>query len=261
MASFSLRAAAVAVACLSASPAVLAWGQTGHRITGAIAEHYLSPSAKLQIEDILAGETLAEASTYPDEMKSNPAEFWKKVASPYHYVTVPAGKVYADVGAPESGDAVTALAMFAKMVKDPKTTLEEKQLALRFIVHIIGDLHQPLHAGNGTDRGGNQAKVKFFGEESNLHSVWDSGLIDKQQLSYSEMANWLSAKITATQFRQWRNAEPTVWIAESTAIRDTIYPQSPEISWDYQYQNLPVLKQRLQQGGVRIAVYLNQLFK
>ena len=87
-------------------------------------------------------------------MRSNPEHFWQEVAGPFHYVTIPEGKTYAEVGAPDEGDSVTALAQFRKVLLDPKASREQKQLALRFTVHIIGDLHQPLHAGNGTDRGG-----------------------------------------------------------------------------------------------------------
>ncbi|MEO9944955.1 MAG: S1/P1 nuclease [Paraglaciecola sp.] len=239
----------------------LSWGQIGHRVTGAIAENYLTAEAKLAIAKILPNETLAEASTWPDEMRSNPSEFWKKTAGPYHYVTIPDGKTYGEVGAPEQGDGFSALQAFTKQLKSDKTTIEQKQLALRFIIHIIGDLHQPFHAGNGTDRGGNDVKLKFFWQDSNLHRVWDSGLIDSQQLSYTEWSAILLAKISKQQAQQWMDVDPHIWIAESAKLRAKLYPDSDEISWDYQYQNLPIVKERLQMGGVRIAAYLNELFK
>jgi len=238
-----------------------AWGQTGHRITGAIAEQYLTDEAKAAVKKLLPNESLAEASTYADENRSNPDEFWQKEAGAYHYVTVPKGKHYHEVGAPEKGDAVTALKKFSTMVKDNTATLKERQRALRFIVHIIGDLHQPLHAGNGTDKGGNDLKLEFFWEQSNLHRVWDSGLIDRRQLSYTEWTNWLSEKITPEQVAAWNTLDPLVYIAESSAIRDSIYPESERLSWDYLYQHLPTATLRLQEGGVRIAAYLNDLFK
>jgi hypothetical protein len=151
--------------------------------------------------------------------------------------------------------------MFAKQLKSTQTSFAEKQLALRFIVHIIGDLHQPFHAGNGLDKGGNDVKLKFFWEDSNLHRVWDSGLIDGQKLSYTEWTKILSRKISEQQANQWMEVDPKVWIAESAKIRASVYPENDKLSWDYQYQNLPIVKQRLQMGGVRIAAYLNALFK
>jgi hypothetical protein len=118
-----------------------------------------------------------------------------------------------------------------------------------------------LHAGNGTDKGGNDVNVEFFWDDSNLHRVWDSGLIDRRQLSYTEWTNWLSEKITPEQSAAWNTIDPLVYIAESVAIRDTIYPETERLSWDYLYQHLPTATERLQEGGVRIAAHLNDLFK
>lgn len=259
------KAAAIAVvAALSSAISLPAfgWGQTGHRVTGAIAQRHLNADAQAQIAAILPNETLAEASTWPDEMRSNPSEFWRRTASPWHYVTVPEHKHYDEVGAPEEGDAYTALVNFTKTLKDPKASLEDKQLALRFIVHIIGDLHQPLHAGNGTDKGGNDVKVRFFWQDSNLHRVWDSQLLDQRQLSFTEWTNWLDAKITQDDIDAWGSADAKVWIKESTQIRDTIYPKDAnKMSYDYLYDNLPIAKKRLQQAGIRMAAYLNKVFK
>lgn len=256
-------AAVVAAASISlASAPVLGWGQTGHRITGAIAEHYLSPAARAAIDDLLPYESLAEASTYADEMRSSPSPFWQKQAGPWHYVTVPKGKAYADADIPEVGNAVTALENFASDLRNPNASRAQKQLALRFIIHIIGDLHQPLHAGNGTDRGGNDVKVRFFWEDSNLHRVWDSQMLDRRQLSFSEWTDQLNRKITPEQIKAWHTTDPEVWIAESIAIRDTVYPEDANnMSWQYLYDHLPTAKQRLQQGGIRMALYLNEVFE
>ena len=251
----------IAAVTAAVSFQAFSWGQTGHRVTGAISEQYLSPAAQQSIAALLKNESLAEASTYADSMRAHPSEFWQKTANPWHYVNVFDGKKYADVAPPPEGNAVTALEMFSKQLKSKQTSFADKQRALRFIVHIIGDLHQPFHAGNGKDRGGNDVKLKFFWEDSNLHRVWDSGLIDKQQLSYTEWAQILSSKISAHQVKQWKEVDPTVWIAESAKLRAGLYPESDKLSWDYQYQSLPIVKQRLQMAGVRIAAYLNDLFQ
>ena len=254
-----LRVALLALVALLPS-AALAWGATGHRITGALAEPLLSASAQAAVMDILGPETLAEAATWADEQRSNPAPFWQDVAGPWHYVTVPAGMDYADVGAPEEGDAFSALTRFAATLKDPDATPQARRLALRFAVHVIGDLHQPLHAGNGTDRGGNDERVTWFREPSNLHRVWDSSIINGQELSYSEWVQWLSARLTPAQIELWMDADPEVWIAESTELRDGIYPQQSDIGWRYQFDHIASVRQRLTQGGVRIAAWLNLVF-
>lgn len=211
---------------------------------------------------ILASETMAEASNWPDLMRSDSSESWQRTANPWHYVTVPGGKTYAEAGAPPEGDAVTALQRFSATVRDPKASLADKQLALRFIIHIVGDLHQPLHAGNGTDKGGNDARVTFEGRSTNLHSVWDAGLVDDEQLSYSETTDWLDARIAPATVKAWSVTDPKVRIAESTALRDQVYPRDGQRSLSYRYinENKQRMERRLEQGGIRLAAYLNELF-
>ena len=255
-------AATAAFVVLGAVPGTaFAWGKTGHRVIGAIAERAMSEKARQGVKSILGTEGLPEASTWPDFMRSSPEPFWQKTAGPLHYVTVPAGKTYADVGAPSEGDAVTGLAMFAKVVRHRRAPLAERQRALRFIIHIVGDLHQPLHAGNGTDKGGNEVKVTWFGKPTNLHAVCDTDLVDDEQLSFTEYADRLYPRITHELARQWRDPNPLAWIAESAAIRETIYPTSPDLSFSYVFAQRATVEQRLEQGGVRLATYLDQLFQ
>jgi hypothetical protein len=250
----------LAVALLAASPA-LAWGQTGHRVTGAIADGFLGPKARAGMLEILGTESAAEASTWPDFMRSSPDSFWQKTASPWHYVTVPPGRTYDQVGPPPEGDALTALARFSATVRNPKAPLAERQLALRFIIHIVGDLSQPLHVGNGKDRGGNQVKVSFFGKPTNLHSVWDNDLIDSEGLAYSEWRAWLVAAATPEQLRSWSSADPKQWVADSAAERDRVYPAGTELGYAYIFEHRDRLRRQLTKGGLRMAAYLNALFE
>lgn len=255
-----LRPTLIAVSLAISTPA-FAWGAIGHRITGAIADENLSGLARANVRILLGSEDLAEAAIWPDDQKSNPADFWQKQASPWHYVTVREGEEYRPSDAPAEGDAMTALTKFTATLRDPKSSMDEKRLALRFIVHIIGDLHQPLHAGGGNDRGGNDFKVTWFGKSTNLHSVWDSAMIEQRSLSHSEYAGWLSRAITPEQIVAWNDASPASWIRESIALRKTIYPAELALSWDYAYQHRVELDDRLKQGGVRIAAYLNWVFE
>ncbi len=241
------------------SPA-MAWGPTGHRVTGAIAEANLSGVARAHVHQILGNESLAEASTWPDEMRADPSEFWQKTASPWHYVTVPAGVGYSVALAPPQGDAVTALTRFTATLRDPKAGMDDKRLALRFIVHIIGDLHQPLHAGRPGDHGGNDIAVTWFGKPTNLHAVWDSAMIDDRLLSWTEQTAWLERRITPEQIIAWSDVRPATWINESAALRETIYPTDPKLSWDYTWKYRQTINDRLSMGGVRIAAYLNWVF-
>jgi len=238
-----------------------AWGPIGHRVTGAIADENLGGVARANVKILLGTEDLAEAATWPDDMKSDPANFWQKTASPWHYVTVREGDDYKGSDAHAEGDAMTALTRFTATLRDPKASPDDKRLAFRFIVHIIGDLHQPLHAGGGNDRGGNDVKVTWFGRSTNLHSVWDSVMIEQRSLSYSELAGWLSRSITPAQVIAWNHRDPSVWLHESIALRKTIYPTDPNLSWDYAYQHRAELDDRLKHAGIRIAAYLNWVFE
>jgi hypothetical protein len=118
----------------------------------------------------------------------------------------------------------------------------------------------PLHAGYTEDKGGNDVKLLYRGQQTNLHSLWDTGLIESQNLSYSELAGFLAPKITRRQVREWSGHDPIVWINEDVAVRDSLYPQGDQVTNLYVWQHLPLVKQRLSQGGVRIASYLNWIW-
>jgi nuclease S1 len=267
-----LLAAAAVAALLSAAPA-FAWGKTGHRVVAAIADTQLSGLARAHVKEILGGaESLDEAATWPDEMRSDPAPFWQKTATPWHYVTLN-GIIYDH--APSEGDALEALGHFRSVLQDPKASLADKQLALRFVVHLVGDLHQPLHVGKCCDRGANDVKVSWFGKPTNLHAVWDSQLVDDEQLSFTELAAKLERHTSAQDVIDWWDINPRDWISESGEIRDTLYPRPaaktakakkgkgpalPELSYAYVYKFTPVMERRLQQAGVRLAAYLNDIF-
>ena len=120
-------------------------------------------------------------SNWADEIKSDPN--WE-IANDWHWCTIPDGKLYEKDK--HSGKAVEKVNDFISVLKNKKSTKEDRQIALKFLIHLIGDLHQPMHVGNGIDRGGNDIKLKWFNAPTNLHRIWDSDLINLQELSYSE---------------------------------------------------------------------------
>lgn len=265
-----VTAAAAAIALIP-SPA-LAWGKTGHRVVAAIADAQLSGLARAHIKEILgSAESLDEAANWPDEMRSAPTQFWQKTATPWHFVTLN-GVLYDH--APSEGDALEALQRYTATLRDPNASLADKQLALRFVVHLVGDLHQPLHVGKCCDKGGNEVKVKWFGRDLNLHSVWDSALVDDEQLSFTEMTAKLQRHMSNDDVIAWWDINPREWISESAQIRETLYPATrpkgakgkkgepavPELSYAYVYKFTPVMEQRLKQAGVRLAAYLNAVY-
>ena len=266
-------AALLALSALAAAPAA-AWGPVGHRITAQIAQDNVSGQTRARIAQILGHEELPEAATWPDEQRSNPDAFWQTTSYPWHFVTLPVGQAPEHLDHPSEGDAETALESFTAVLRDPAASPEDKARALRFVVHIVGDLHQPLHVGKPGDRGGNDVKVKWFDDPvvQNLHWVWDEGMIRRQELSFSEYAARLEARMTAEQVVAWWNVEPDAWMAESAALRDRIYPAPSErdgagtpeapfvMRYWYPYEWTPEMELRLQQSGIRIAAYLDWVF-
>jgi len=266
------RLAFVLALTVSAAPAS-AWGPVGHRITAQIAQDNVSGHTRARIEQIIGGEELPEAATWPDDQRSNPAPFWQETASPWHFVTLPPGQAAEQLEHPPEGDALTALQAYTATLRDPAASAEDKATALRFVVHIVGDLHMPLHVGRPGDRGGNDVRVQWFDlPQQNLHWVWDEGIILKQQLSFSEYAERLERRMTPAEVVEWWNVEPAVWMDESAALRDRLYPATSEeaglgtrespvrLSWQYAYDWTPSTELRLQQAGVRLAAYLDWVF-
>ena len=177
---------------------VLGWGKTGHRITGKIAETYLTKNAKTQIKKLMGHHDLSRMSNWADEIKSDPD--WK-IANDWHWCTIPDGESYKKDK--YSGKAVEKVNEFINVLKNKRSKKEDKQIALKFLVHLIGDLHQPMHVGNGKDRGGNDIKLKWFNAPTNLHRIWDSDLINLQELSYSEYSDYQLLNENRGKIRKW----------------------------------------------------------
>ena len=237
---------------------IFAWGPTGHRVVGRIAEHHVSPETAQAITCLIGPETLAQVATWPDDIRSDPA--WKR-ADPWHYVSIEDGQTYETSTKAAGGDVIEAIGRFTATLRDPAASRDAKAEALRFLVHLVGDIHQPLHVGRAADAGGNLVKLTWFGAPSNLHSVWDSEMIDHQKLSFSELAEFLDHP-TRQQVRDWQQGGALDWAAESQALRPQVYaiPDDSKLSWDYEWKTLPIVKQRLLQAGVRLAGLLDEIF-
>ncbi|GIV57869.1 MAG: endonuclease [Rhodothermaceae bacterium] len=254
------------------------WGQDGHRIVGQIAWRHLTPAAARAVNDLLGPGPmrLAEAGTWADEIRSDPA--WR-FAGPWHYITVEDDSTFdALPPVPESMHAirniVDALLYFERVLADTTAPRQDRANALRFFVHFVGDIHQPLHVGRGPDRGGNDVAIHWFSQESNLHRVWDTHLIEHQNLSFSEFVAFLD-HATPEQIEAWQRATYLDWVHESKALRDSVYDfrdgtldaalggdyrdLTLRLGYDYAYRKTPLVKQRLLQAGIRLAGRLNAL--
>ncbi|WP_424962674.1 S1/P1 nuclease [Ekhidna sp.] len=235
------------------------WGPTGHRIVGLIAERHLTKKAKKNIEKVLGFETLAEVSNYMDFIKSDATY---RHMSPWHYATIPDSKTYEEVGTPEEGDVIVTIQRLMGELNSKEFTDYDEAFALKCLVHLIGDIHQPLHVGNGEDKGGNDVKLDYFWKSSNLHRVWDSGIIDGQNYSYTEYADWIDHP-TDEQLKAWSSLNVLDWANESKNFRHQCYntiPEDKKLSYRYDFENIELLNQRLLQAGIRLANVLNTIY-
>jgi hypothetical protein len=162
----------------------------------------------------------------------------------------------------KTGDAYEAIQRIKAELKkgglDPKTEAEK----LKMLIHMVEDIHQPLHVGTGTDKGGNDVKIEFFGQPTNLHALWDSGMIDRQGMSYSELGDELYRRMTPALQASYRAASMSDWLKEAVNYRSRVYdlPENKKISYPYVYQNFSVVEERLLAASVRLAQILEEIY-
>ncbi|WP_179415661.1 S1/P1 nuclease [Mucilaginibacter sp. E4BP6] len=241
----------------------MAWGTNGHRICGQIAESYLNPKARAAVKAILGHETVAMASTWADFIKSDPAYSYM---SPWHYVDLNKAYTYPELVVflkqDTSVDAYTKINYLIGQLKSKNLPKKDKVLDLRMLIHIIEDVHQPMHVAHADDKGGNDFKVTWFNNPTNLHSVWDSQLIDFQQLSYTEYAAAVN-DATPAEVKEWQKAPVSEWLFESNQIAEKLYTDikpGDNLNYKYNFTHIAILNHQLLKAGVRLAGVLNAIF-
>ncbi|WP_428818806.1 S1/P1 nuclease [Microbulbifer sp. MCCC 1A16149] len=239
----------------------LAWGENGHQIVGEIAWTYLQPEVKTEVKKLLkiAGEPgLAEASTWADRVRREEQYKW---SAPLHYINLPHewhGYVEAR-DCPPAGCIVKALEKYEETLSNPRATQDERAQALLFVIHFVGDLHQPMHTGLRDDRGGNDIEVRFFGFPTNLHALWDVYLPAGFVEDWKNYAHQQQGNITDIQRTAWQSSDKLIWTEESHHLaHNNAYTDKANLGEDYYQNNRKVVEQRLQQGGVRLAGLLNR---
>jgi hypothetical protein len=242
----------------------MAWGTEGHRIAGQIAESYLTPKARAAVRAILGDTSVAIASNWADFIKSDPKYSY---LSSWHYIDLDKNYTFPELQEhlkqDTSVDAYTKLNFLIAELKKKDLTADKKKLYLRMVIHIVEDIHQPLHVGHTGDRGGNDIKVTWVGNPTNLHSLWDSGLIEFQQLSYTEYAMAINFT-SAAQRAQWQKEPISQWIFESSQIANKLYDEVRSgdnlNSYKYNFNHVAVVNRQLLKAGVRLAGILNAIF-
>ena len=261
---------AVAVVLLAGSSEAGAWGPVGHRVAAKVAEGRLTPAAKAALAELLdEDKDLGTASNWPDVhgRKDIPA------SAPWHYVNVPLTEPRYDAKFCQAGGCVVSkIKDFRKVLADRSASKEDRRLALRFLAHFVEDIHMPLHVGHRDDKGGNLCQVRFPDKDSgsNLHRVWDSGVIEftGSEDSWFAQVNPLANSDAAVSWT-WGDVED--WADESLSLARQAYyfPAGTDqpiksgavLGEDYARFAAPIIRVRLAQAGVRLANELNTLLK
>lgn len=241
----------------------MAWGLLGHRVTGEIAEKYLTTTAKKEIQKLLGNESLAMASNWADFIKSDSTYNY---IGPWHYIDLSTGMNAAQLRNYLKTDTVpdvyTKVNLIISQLRIKSLSKTKKIFYLKLLIHFIGDMHQPMHASHAEDNGGNNIRLTWFSTPTNLHRVWDENLIEFQQLSYTEMAAAVNYA-TAAQVKQWQKQPISDWVIESYDLAEQLYKEvqpNDKLSYPYNYSHLAMLNRQLLKGGVRLAGLLNQIF-
>jgi len=264
----------IAAGIFAAAPRPAAWGPDGHRIVARIALANLTPEARRQVDRILAGDPqdFVEASNWADQVRPDRPETYN-----WHFVDVPYGiETYdpaRDCPATDGGDCVlAAIDRFRRTLADGSAARARRAEALKFLIHFVGDLHQPLHSITNNDRGGNDVRVDLGGDRpSNLHAVWDREIIARRKLTDEAYANRLLAELAGRPLDTGA-VDPRAWALESHARAETFVYDYPEFVKDvppgspirlsdaYFERAAPVVDERLTLAGLRLAALINETY-
>jgi len=264
---------AATLAILGIPTSAFTWGGEGHDLVARIAQAQLKPKVRARVDAILGpGVTIVSISSWADQIRRERQE-----SGAWHYIDIPIDQPHLDMArdCPKGDCVIAALARFRIQLKDPSTPADKRKEALEFIVHFVGDMHQPLHCSDDKDKGGNDVRVLLAGSErpGNLHSAWDSGILGhmgtEEQL-YPEML-----KEALKNRKKWSRGTVEQWAEEShEAAVEITYgklpvkpvagtPNTTPIPLDASYEDAakPLIRAQIEKAGDRLARVLNDALK
>ncbi|HXJ93211.1 MAG TPA: S1/P1 nuclease [Terriglobia bacterium] len=239
----------------------LGWGHEGHAVIALIAEHNMTPTALDRAKTILGGQSLEDVASWADDYRRDHRE-----TGPWHYIDIPLADTSVDLAkeCPNGDCVIVKTEEFLGVLKDPSADAVKKADALRFVIHFVGDLHQPLHDADNGDKGGNERHVIFDGKPDNLHWVWDTGLLEHINHDPQALAAELERQITPQERTAWERGTITDWVLEGHHVAVTVAygdlgSDNPAvIGASYEAQADLVIETQLEKAGVRLAELLDQ---
>jgi len=240
------------------------WGGEGHNLVARLAQARLTPAAAAKVKEILGPDaTIVSISSWADQVRNS-----RRESGPWHYIDIPIDKKHLDMARDcKNGDCVIAkIEDFKKVLVDPAATPVQRREALMFIVHFIGDMHQPLHCSDNKDKGGNDVRLDFNGRNMNLHSVWDSAMLSRMGTE-DELYAKLSQDLNPGRTKKLGKGKVRDWAEQSHSISvKIVYGKLPKgtgikITSDYEKAADPVIVEQLERAGARLAATLNAVLK
>jgi hypothetical protein len=233
------------------------WGRVGHHIVVDVAKSYVSKSVQDSVSKYLGDMTWESASTWMDELRGDSKyDFMKK----WHYVNIEKGNNY-DTTIENGNNVVKQLEIAIKNLKNKsKLSKEEINLNIKVLFHLIGDLHQPLHVGYGTDRGGNDVKVTYNGKLFSLHRIWDTDIIESKKTTADDVLTMLS-KTSKRKLKKMGKGNIVQWFNQTRELLPLVYSYTEILNDEYINKSYPVVENQLLLGGVRLGKELNDIFK
>jgi hypothetical protein len=252
------------LALLGVPNPTLAWGPEGHKVVAMIADKYVSHTALVRAQAILGGSSLEDVANWADEIRKE-----RRETAPWHYINIPrdANAIDGARDCPNDNCVTAQIVRFTAVLKDTNADPTARQEALKFIVHFVGDLHQPLHDEDNHDKGGSQRIVIIFGRTESLHAVWGSGILDHDDSNAERLAATLEGRITLSNKANWVHSTVEDWALEGHKIAQQIaygdLPSGPTSDLEQSYEDVaaPAEEVQLEKAGVRLANILNEALK
>ncbi len=240
-----------------------AWGPEGHIVIATIANARLTPAARAAVRQLLGRHSLASVANFADQIRPQRPE-----TANWHFVDIPKDETNYDPGrdcqpSPKGDCVIAAIARAETALKDRSLPRKQRAEALKFLVHFVGDLHQPLHCSDNHDRGGNDVNVSFLGRPSNLHRVWDSGIIGEVNLPPADYAAQLDSWLDSQDTSALEKGTTVDWALQAHKLaKDDAYkiPDNHQLDVSYVDENDPIVDQQLAVAGLRLAKVLNDTF-
>ena len=247
-----------------------AWGPEGHHVTVLVAEKYLTPHSAALVKDLLSGESLLDASVWADNYRHDHPE-----TGPWHYIDIPLRDTTLDLrrDCPNGDCVLVKTEAFLAVLRNTGAARPDKTEALKYVIHFVGDMHQPLHDEDNNDKGGNMRLVQLGfhlpppGLTDNLHWLWDSGLIERINANDQALAEIIGRRITDEDRTAWAKGNLKDWVLEGHRLAQTIAYQGlgsatpAVITPDYERQADQVIETQLARAGIRLAWLLNEALR